>query len=210
MNATQLNSLRNGGLWSLAGGTGCISAAFGTAIVWYSTNTPDKLYRWPYQLHAFYVVCVFAAALHLIVLAGLVGYRESGAAGAGRLASRGLAAAIAAMALLTICELLGIPIAEHAESSGAAAVVDSLFALASFSLLGGLIAAGIATRRNGLLAGWPGSAMLAAAVCIALTIPFSIASLVWAAVALHGLGFAILGVGMLTASSEPVPVAQTS
>ena len=72
MNNSLTTYRRRGGIALIAGALLTIAAAVLSAIVEGTSSVPDDLVRYPFSHHAFVPFTVFAAACHLLMLAGVV------------------------------------------------------------------------------------------------------------------------------------------
>ena len=115
-----------------------------------NTDISVDMWRYPWSSSgAFVAFSVFSAALHSLVIAGLVAFGRSGAAGRSRAATRGVALAVAGTALLVVGELASIPIRDAKVDDTSAAIVGAVFGLASIASIVGFLVAGWATLRAG-------------------------------------------------------------
>ena len=115
-----------------------------------NTDISVDMWRYPWSSSgAFVAFSVFSAALHSLVIAGLVAFGRSGAAGRSRAATRGVALAVAGTTLLVVGELASIPIRDAKVDDTSAAIVGAVFGLASIASIVGFLVAGWATLRAG-------------------------------------------------------------
>ena len=141
--------------------------------------------------------------------AGLVWLRQTVVIGRSRTARIGLDAAIVGTALLFVCELASLPISGQHNSDTWPTIVGSGFGLASVLLTGGMLAVGIATVRERSWSSWRRNAPLICGLLSLTTIPLQFTSAIEIGIALYGVGYAVLGVAMLTdPAARPSPAAQ--
>jgi hypothetical protein len=120
-----------------------------------NTDISVDMWRYPWSSSgAFVAFSVFTTALHSLIIVGLVAFGRSGAAGRSRAATRGVALAVAGTALLVVGELASIPIRDAKVDDTSAAIVGTVFGLASIALMVGFLVAGWATLRAGRWHGW--------------------------------------------------------
>jgi len=122
----------------IAGGVITAAAGAFSQVLWFTSDVPDDLWRFPWSAGAYPAVNTLWAVAHVLVIAGLLGLGRS----------RGLLIAVAGSALLTVAELASIPVAE---STDPGAVMALFFGGALMSAIG-LLMAGRATRLAGLWA----------------------------------------------------------
>ena len=158
-----------------------------------NTDISVDMWRYPWSSSgAFVAFSVFTAALHSLIIVGLVAFGRSGAAGRSRAATRGVALAVAGTALLVVGELASIPIRDAKVDDTSAAIVGGVFGLASIALMVGFLVAGRATLRAGRWHGWRRFTPLATGLWLVVLIPVSTA----APTLLHG-GVGVYGACLL-------------
>jgi len=170
-----------------------------------NTDISVDMWRYPWSSSgAFVAFSVFSAALHSLVIAGLVAFGRSGAAGRSRAATRGVALAVAGTALLVVGELASIPIRDAKVDDTSAAIVGAVFGLASIASMVGFLVAGWATLRAGRWHGWRRFTPLATGLWLVVLIPVSTA----APTLLHG-GVGVYGACLLAMAvalyTDPAP-----
>jgi hypothetical protein len=163
-----------------------------------SSNVAHDLFRYPLSHDAFVSLTLYAALTHVLIGTGPVWLRQTAVTGRGRTARVGLNAAIAGTALLFVCELASLPIAGQHNSDTWPTIVGSGFGLATVLLTGGMLAVGIAVRREHSWSSWRRDAPLICGLLSLTTIPLQFTSALEIGIALYGLGYAVLGVAMLT------------
>ena len=109
---------------------------------------------------ALWPIAALNAVSHLLLIAGVVGLAQSGAAGRGRLAATGLGLTLLALAELTVAEAIWAIAGEEA------AVL--FYSTATLALMLGLILAGVAVLRVGRWGGWHRFTVLATGLFIPL------------------------------------------
>ena len=170
-----------------------------------NTDISVDMWRYPWSSSgAFVAFSVFSAALHSLVIAGLVAFGRSGAAGRSRAATRGVALAVAGTALLVVGELASIPIRDAKVDDTSAAIVGGVFGLASIALMVGFLVAGRATLRAGRWHGWRRFTPLATGLWLVVLTPVGLT----APTLLHG-GVGVYGACLLAMAvalyTDPAP-----
>jgi hypothetical protein len=170
-----------------------------------TTDISDDMWRYPWSSSAAFVVfSALSAALHALVIVGLVAFGRSGAAGSSRAATCGIGLAIAGTALLLVGELASIPIRDAGVDDTTAVVVGALFGVASIASTIGFLLTGWATLRARVWHGWHRFTPLAVGVWLVVLTPVGLA----APTLLHG-GVGIYGVCLLAMAialhTEPTP-----
>jgi hypothetical protein len=209
MTNSHTSYLRRGGIALLSGAVLTVVACIAVMIARSSTNVDHDLFRYPLTHNQFVSLTVYAALIHVLIGAGLVWLRHTAVTGRGRTARIGLNATIAGTALLFVCELASLPISGQHNSDTWPTIVESGFALATVLLTGGMLAVGIATVREHSWSSWRRNAPLICGLLSLTTIPLQFTSALEIGIALYGLGYAVLGVAMLTdPAARPSPAAQ--
>lgn len=141
-----------------------------------STDLSDDMWRYPWSSSgAFVAFSVLSAVLHGLVIAGLLAFGRSGAAGRSRTATGGVALAVAGTALLLVGELASIPI-RHAEiDDTSAGIVGGIFGLASVVSTIGFLLTGRATLRAGVWHDWRRFTPLVTGIWLAALTPLGLA-----------------------------------
>jgi len=170
-----------------------------------NTDISVDMWRYPWSSSgAFVAFSVFSAALHSLVIAGLVAFGRSGAAGRSRAATRGVALAVAGTALLVVGELASIPIRDAKVDDTSAAIVGAVFGLASIASMVGFLVAGRATLRAGRWHGWRRFTPLATGLWLVVLTPVGLT----APTLLHG-GVGVYGACLLAMAvalyTDPAP-----
>ncbi len=189
-------------------GAGAATALAGAVLafgVQPATDISDDMWRYPWSSGgAFVAFSIFSAAIHGLVIAGLVAFRRSGVAGRSRAATVGVALAIAGTALLAVGELASIPIRDAKVDDTGAAIVGALFGVAGIASMVGFLLTGRATLRAGVWHGWRRFTPLAVGISLiamtVVTMPFP--------TALHGMvgvyGLCLLAMA-IALHTEPTP-----
>lgn len=170
-----------------------------------ATDISDDMWRYPWSSSgAFVAFSIFSAALHGLVIAGVVAFGRSGAAGRSRAARRGVAVAVAGTALLLVGELASIPIRDAEVDDTSAAVVGAIFGLASIASTVGFLLTGRATLRAGVWHGWRRFAPLATGLWLLVLAPVGLAAptLLHGGVGVYGLCLLAMAIALHT---EPTP-----
>ena len=171
-----------------------------------TTDISDDFWRYPWSNSgAFVAFSVFSAVLHGLVIAGLVAFRHSGAAGRSRTATIGVALAIACTALLLVGELASIPIRDaQVDDTSAGIVGGAIFGVGGTASMIGFLLAGWATLRAGVWHGWRRFTPVAVGTwLVALTLLTTAKpTLLHGAVGVYGLGLLAMAIALHT---EPTP-----
>jgi len=180
---------------------GFIAAAASTAVAGAvlqfglqpTTELSDDMWRYPWSSSgAFVAFSLFSTLLHGLVIAGLVAFGRSGAAGRSRAASNGVTLAIAGTALLLVGELASIPIRDAEIDDTSAGIVGAIFGVAGIVSTVGFLLAGTATLRAGVWHRWRRFTPLAPGIWLTALTPLTLAF----PTVLHG-GVGIYGVCLL-------------
>ncbi len=124
--------------------------------------------------------------------------RRTGVTAQSRPGRVGLTCVIAGTALLFVCELASLPLAGQHNSDTWPTIVDGGFGVASVMLTAGMLAVGIATVRERSWPSWRRYAPLICGLLSLVTIPLQFTSAIELGIAIYGLGYAVLGVAMVT------------
>jgi hypothetical protein len=198
MNNSLTTYRRRGGIALIAGALLTIAAAVLSAIVHGTSSVPDDLVRYPFSHHAFVPFTVFAAACHLLMLAGVVYLARGHLAADSKTGRIGLQCVIAGLTLLFVCEWLQLPFADQHTSNTGPTIVDSGFGLATLLLAGGMIAVGIATLRQPSWGSWRQYAPLICGLLSLVVIPIQFTSVLWLGITVFSAGYLVLGVAALS------------
>lgn len=148
-------SIRKGAAIGIAGAAMTSLAGIAVqAIVQPATDVSDRLWRYPWSATAFIPVSLLYAALHVLVIVGLLALMSSGATGAGRTGRRGVTTAVVGTALLLVGELASLPIRHATVHDTSAGVVGAVFGLGCLVSAVGFLIAGFAIVRAGSWEGW--------------------------------------------------------
>lgn len=189
---------RRGGILVIAGALLTIAGAVLSAIVGANSSVPDDLVRYPFSHHAFAPFTVFAAACHLLMLAGVIYLARGGLAGDSKTGRIGLGCVILGLALLFAGEWAQLPFADQHTSSTGPSIVDVGFGLATLLLAGGMIAVGIATLRHPIWGSWRQYAPLICGVLSVVVIPIQFTSALWVGITVLCLGYVLLGAAAIS------------
>jgi hypothetical protein len=208
MTNTHTSLTHRAGALLLVGATLTVAAAIAIGIATANSHVAHDVFRFPLSQHTFVAFSVYAALTHLLILAGVIGLRRrEDVTRAGRPATVGLGCVIAGTGLLFICEWLSIPLADRHTSATSVSVLVGVFGVASLLVTFGMIAAGVAIRRDGGGASWRRNAPLTCGLLSLVVIPVQFTSAIWLGVAVYGVGYGVLGTSLLTA---PVPRADAT
>jgi hypothetical protein len=170
-----------------------------------ATELSDDMWRYPWSSSgAFVAFSLFSALLHGLVIAGLVAFGRSGAAGRSRAASGGVALTIAGTALLLVGELASIPIRDAEIYDTGAATVGAIFGLASIASTVGFLVVGRATLRAGVWHDWRRFTPLAVGIWLtALTLlSLAVPKVLHGGVGLYGVCLLAMATALYT---QPAP-----
>ena len=205
MPTSSIESIRRFAAVGIAGAAlSAISGAVVQGAVQPSTTVPDTMWRYPWSSGAFVLVSVVYAAMHVLVIVGLIGLRRSGMAGPTRAASAGLLVAITGTALLFVGELASIPIRHDRTDDTAAAVVGAVFGIAVVLSAVGFLITGRATIQAGLWNDWRRFTPLATGLWTTALVGISLTKALPTGVGIYGLCLLALFVALYT---RPVPSA---
>jgi hypothetical protein len=211
MTITPVSLHRRAGMACIAGAFLTVATAVVVGVVAASTTVPDDLFRYPLTHNAFIALSAFAASIHLLVLAGLVGLRRSGLAGPSLGARAGLGCAIGGTALLFLSEWGSIAVVDQARTEAGAVVVGGGFGVATLLVAFGMLAAGRAALRAGTWRSWRRYAPLICGVLSLVVIPIQLTPVLWLGVVSYGVGYAVLGVALVTVEvTRPEPALQAA
>jgi hypothetical protein len=160
-------------------------------------GVPDDQWSYPQTQSQFLVISLVLAIAHVLSAGGFIGVSRLTAAGQGRASQAGIAAAIAGLGALGLCELISGFIADEPLDSSAAAIVGTLFGLSSLLFAAGAITAGIRIVRAGRWPGWGRWLVLATGVVIVVLVTPANATgepvFRWVSLAIWGALFVPLG-----------------
>lgn len=177
-------------------------------VVQPSTDISDQMWSYPLSSRALVPMSIFYAAIHVLVIVGIIGVQRSGMAGPTQTARRGLTAAVAGTAFLLLGELASIPIRTDAIDDTGAVIVGAIFGLGILLTIIGFLAAGWATRTTGLWTQWRRHTILIAGVASIAIFPLQLVHALSAGVAIYGLGVLTFTVALYTqpsAATAPSP-----
>jgi hypothetical protein len=189
-------------------GAGACTAVAGAVLLFGlqpATELSDDMWRYPWSSSgAFVAFSIFSAVLHGLVIAGLVAFGRSGAAGRSRAAASGVTLAVAGTALLLVGELASIPIRDAQVDDTSAAIVGAIFGLASVASTIGFLLTGWATLRAGVWHGWHRFTPLAVGLWLVVLTPLGLTAprLLHGGVGVYGLCLLAMAIALHT---EPTP-----
>lgn len=174
-----------------------------------STDVSEDLWRYPWEsTTAFVATAIIYAALHVLIIAGLVAFERQGIAGSSSAARRGVRVATAGTALLLLGEVASIPLADALVDDTAATIVGGVFGLALATSAVGFLLCGWATVRAGVWTDWRRFTPLATGIWTTVMIPLTAVepTVLPGSVAIYGLGLLAIATGM----ALELPPASTS
>lgn len=185
-------------------GLSAISGAVVQLAVQPSTSVSDQMWSYPWSSGAFVPVSIAYAALHVLVIAGLVGVRRSGMAGSTRAAAAGASTAIAGTALLLAGEVASLPIRHDRTDDTGAMVVGAIFGLGVVVSAVGFLILGRESLRSGRWHDWRRFTPLATGLWTTALVGISLTHALAAGVAGYSLCVLALFVALYT---QPAPSA---
>jgi hypothetical protein len=199
------HSLRRAGIAFIVG---ALITAIGGAVVQGfvqpSTTVSDDMWSYPWSSDALVPISLLWAFAHLLIIAGLLGFRRSGMAGPSRTAATGLALAVIGTSLLLVGELASIPFRyEHIDDTGPG-IVGGVFGIATLLSAIGLLMGGKATLRAGQWRDWRRFTPLVAGIWTLILVGLALTKALPTAVGIYGLCLLALGIALYT---RPSPVA---
>ena len=205
MHAGNSSAIRRAALAGAVGaGLTAVSGIFVQSVVQPSTTVSDKMWSYPWSSAALIPISIVYAALHVLVVIGLIGLRASRPAGSSHWGQRGLSLAVAGTLLLLVGELASLA-ARHAHTDDTGAlVVGIVFAGAIILNAVGFLVAGQATARAGVWPGWRRWTPLATGVWTCALLALNATKALPTGVAIYGLFLLAIFWAMLTAPS-PIP-----
>jgi hypothetical protein len=204
MQVPDRGALRRAGVIGTVGGA--LTAGFGllvVAVVRPASDVPDDRWSAPWSSTALVPVSIVYAALHLLVLVGVLGVARSGVAGTGRATRTGTAVATAGLVAFAVAELASIPVRDRRLDDTGAVVVGTLFGVATVLTAVGMLVLGVATVRAHRWHGWRRAVPLATGVWLLVLSVLAMTPALAAGVTVYGLLAAALGVALVT---RPGPV----
>lgn len=186
------------GLLCLAGAV--IGVAGGLVTAFIAPSVGIDRYSYPYGPTGYVIAEVSFALNHVLLLIGILAVARSGATGSGRLGRVGVRISIAAMALLTLCELVSIGLLNSPYQSSRADALGAGYGVATIGIGVGLILTGIAVVKTRTWTGWARFIVLACGIAVFVIVlpglfgPFLAARM---ALTVWMLMFAALGLALL-------------
>ena len=139
-----------------------------------TTDLSEDYWRYPWESTSAYVILsAVYAALHVLIIGGLVAFERRGITGPSPAAHRGVRLAIGGTVLLTIGELASIPLHDALVDDSEAVAVGGLFGLAMVCSALGFLLCGWTTIRAGVWTGWRRFAPLATGIWITVMVPLT-------------------------------------
>jgi hypothetical protein len=163
-------------------------------------------FSYPYTTTGFLFAHFVFMSNHVLLLVGILGLAQSGAAGSSLLGRVGLWISLVGMATLTLCEVWAMTFATSSYPGPGTDVLDTSFGVASILIGIGLILAGVAVARAGEWTGWRRFVALICGVAVFVIVipgvfgPFLAGRLV---LAVWMLMFAALGWALYTRTRVP-------
>jgi len=177
-----------------------------------TTEVSEDLWRYPWESsRTFLVTAVLYAALHVLIISGLVTFARRRIAGPSTAARRGVRLAIAGTVMLLVGELASIPLHDAKTDDTDAMVVGAVFGLALVCSAIGFLVCGWTTMRAGAWTDWRRFTPIATGVWTLVMLPLTTAdpTLLPGSVGIYGL--CLLGMASGIASeawSDRVSVAE--
>src|ERR1700761_2839314 len=200
-----INSLstyrRRAGFALLAGASLNAAACIVSVTASAGRHVPSDLARAPMTHNAAIVVYVMAAIAEALLELGLVWLRRP-APSTARAVTVGLSAAIAGTVIIAVCNGASIAIEDQLNTTNAAGWVWSGFAGSSLLVVVGMIAAGLSISSRLTDGTWRDHAPLICGLLSLLLIVFQAANIVWLAIVMYSVGYAVLGAAQLTAPAK--------
>lgn len=205
MSTSTIESIRRAAAAGIAGAVLTVASAMIVQVaVQPSTTVTDTRWSYPWSSGALVPVSLVYAALHGLVIVGLLGFFRSGLGGPSRMARAGLAAAVAGTALLLVGELASIAIRSDRTDDAGAVIVGSVFGAAVALTAIGFLLAGWATMRAGLWEDWRRFTPLATGLWTVVLVGVSFTKALPTGVGIYGLCLLVMFVALYT---RPVPSA---
>lgn len=189
---------RRGGIALLSGAALNVAACVVSVASDATSNVPSDLARAPMTHNAAIAVYVLAAIAEALFVIGLVCLRRSGLPRT-RAIAIGLGAAIAGTALLSVCNVASILIEDQINNATAPSWVWSGFGVGSLMAVFGMITAGLSISAHAVDPTWRDHAPLICGLLSLLLIAFQIANVIWLAIVIYSVGYALLGAALLSA-----------
>ena len=198
MTNSHTSYLRRGGIALLAGAAITVAGCITIAIARSSSGIAHNVFSYPLSHDSFVEFSLVAALSHALIVAGALWLRRTGVTAHSRPGRAGLTCVVAGTALLFVCELASLPLAGQHNSDTWPTIVDAGFGVASVLVTAGMLAVGIATVRERSWPSWRRYAPLICGLLSLATIPLQFSSAIELGIAIYGLGYAVLGVAMVT------------
>ena len=188
---------RRGGVALVSGAALNVAACIVSVASSSSSDVPSDLARAPMTHNAAIAVYVLAAIAEALFVVGLVYLRRSGLPRT-RAVAIGLVAAIFGTAVLSACNVASILIEDQLNNTTAASWVWSGFGAGSLLAVFGMITAGVSISAHARGATWREHAPLICGLMSLLLIVFQVANIIWLAIVIYSVGYALLGAALLT------------
>jgi hypothetical protein len=156
------------------------------------------VFSYPLSHDSFVELSLVAALSHALIFAGAIWVRRTGLTAHSRAGRAGLTCVIVGTALLFVCEFASLPLADQHNSDTWPSIVDAGFGVASVLVTAGMLAVGIATVRERSWPSWRRYAPLIGGLLPLATIPLQFTSAIEFGIAVYGVGYAVLGVAMVS------------
>ena len=173
-----------------------------------TTDLSEDMWRYPWESSgAFVVFSIFSAGLHALMVAGIVAFGRSSAAGRSRTATWGVRLAVAGTTLLLVGELLSIPVRNAQSSDASATIVGAVFGVGGMLSTIGFLVLGRATLRAGVWQGWRRFTPLASGVWLIAMAFLATPTRLHGLVGVYGLCLLAMAVALYT---DPNPAPATN
>jgi hypothetical protein len=191
------DQIRTAGAACALGGLVLAGGAIATQIVQASTSVPDDLWRYPWSSRTAVIAWAIFGTMEALILAGVLAWRRSGAAGSGRAARFGLPLAAIGTALIVAGHFASMPVRNQTIHDTGAQLVGGIFGAGTLVSAAGLVLAGWATVRAGVWRDWRRFVPLAIGVVTTALIGLQFTKALPTSVAIYSLGCAVFGVALM-------------
>ena len=179
-----------------------VSGVLVQAVVMPASDVSDERWSYPWSGPALVAVSILYAALHVLVIVGLLGVRRREPTGPSRWGRLGTDGAITGTVLLAVGELASILVRDTTTDDAGAMTVGGVFALGSVVSAVGFIVAGAAVARAGEWQGWRRWPMLATGVWLVALTGLAATKALPSGVAVYGLGLLATGLALCTSPGQ--------
>jgi hypothetical protein len=143
--------------------TGAIIGVIGGLVTaYFPPAVATDRYSYPYSPTGYVVAELTFVLNHVLLLVGVLGVARAGAAGGGRPGRVGLWTSVVGLAVLTLCEVGSIALANSAYPTPRTDALGAAYGIASILIGMGLTLTGVAVARARL---WTGSARYIVLIC---------------------------------------------